>query len=468
MIKSGLFLSLSRFAEKILSFFVVVVACRIYGNSGMGEFYFYFSLVSLAIPLMDAGFEKLYISYRQEANQGLLTELLVAKLCMGIVALTALSLACALLPSAGNFKALFACFLAIFSDEIGQLLRSPARAVGQHLYEILAPILARVVTFFLLLNFQSSLLEGYQLAYCYAVANLLTAFLSIMGAGSEHISIRQLPTPRKALQWIRRGMPFSLTHLFVMTSLFADSVILGQYSLPAVGLYNAAYRVILVLGALSFGACHVLFPVLSRLREDDAEEVRQALLRDVVRLFLLLFGGVFFLSLTVGAEWMPIVYGADFQLSMELFRLLSPLVILISLTNLIGQTLEALGHQNWVWRINLSAACLNIMGNLAMIPWFLGRAAAWTTVLSEAFVLSCFLAVTSGQLFPRNGWYLGRIMTFYICSGSICGMAWATFPVQLATFLAVAQVGVLFLLGRSYWLPNWCIEPKRGRVSCAS
>ena len=57
--KNGLFLSLAKFSEKIISFLIVVIASRYYGAEGIGEFFYYFSLVSLFIPLMDLGFEKL-------------------------------------------------------------------------------------------------------------------------------------------------------------------------------------------------------------------------------------------------------------------------------------------------------------------------------------------------------------------------------------------------------------------------
>ncbi len=53
--------SASQLGEKVLSFVIIIIASRAFGSEGVGEFFYYFSLVSLFIPLMDMGFDKLLL-----------------------------------------------------------------------------------------------------------------------------------------------------------------------------------------------------------------------------------------------------------------------------------------------------------------------------------------------------------------------------------------------------------------------
>ena len=54
-------LSFAQLSEKLLSFVVIIIASRYLDPEGVGEFFYYFSLVSLFIPLIDLGFDKLLL-----------------------------------------------------------------------------------------------------------------------------------------------------------------------------------------------------------------------------------------------------------------------------------------------------------------------------------------------------------------------------------------------------------------------
>ena len=90
MFRDSLFISASRFLQKVLSFVVIIVLARSMGSQGVGELYYYFSLLSLFIPLMDMGFEKLLMqewpSQSIEERESLFSTLIFLKAITGLLA----------------------------------------------------------------------------------------------------------------------------------------------------------------------------------------------------------------------------------------------------------------------------------------------------------------------------------------------------------------------------------------------
>jgi O-antigen/teichoic acid export membrane protein len=456
MLGNGILLSLSSLLEKLFAFAIVVFAARYFGDEGIGEFFFYFSLISLCIPFMDAGFEKLYLTRAspKQGNDALLSELFLAKLLMGAMTFLGLLGITYFFLEDANLAALTGCFLAVFFDEIGQLLRTPAQLLHRHHLQVVVPLLARALTLVGLLVLAPKLSRGYQLAYLYAAANGLAAFLSLKGLCGTRIRLGLVKSLASVLEKIRKGIPFSLSHLFVMLSLFMDSVILGFYSMEAVGQYSVAYRIILVLAALSAGLAHVLFPVLSRDRDQKGSLDKKALIRDALRISLSVFGVLAIVAYYLGSSWIPLIYGHEFANSQRLFQLLVPLILLASLTNLLGQSLESLRLERYVWKVNCCGAIFNLLGNLLLIPLFGAQAAALTTVATEGLILMAFLGLMFPRLLEPKGWYLGRIMLLFGLTAGVClSMSRLDSPI-LEPICAVALMGICLWTAPSLWWPS--------------
>lgn len=458
LIKQGIGISASQLFEKIISFAIVIIASRHFGSEGVGEFFYYFSLVSLFIPLMDMGFDKLLLQRWYDRTDGerkqLISELVCLKFVSGILALALVLLVDRLWRAQSNPQAVTACFVAIFAEQFGRFLRKPAHAEGRVWPDILIPILCRIVTVGLLVSLLKQIRQAYQIAYFYALANCLGAVISHVSLGTYHTL--KLAFPARANLWslVRAGIPFSLSHLFVMLSLFADSVILGHYSLEDVGLYNAAYRVILVAVGLSGGACYALFPQLARCRASNDTQQADRLLFSAIKLHLLLFGSIAMGGLVAGDKLMTALYGDAFMGSALPFRILCGIILVSSLNNVLGHSFEAKGKQTLAMTIALAAATFNVVTNLIFIPFYGMMAAAVTTVCTELIVLGAYatsLYRNRATLSVPQGWL--RIAGFLLMTGGLfCLMRhlniWIMIPACAGLFL-----GLLVPFHR-YWLPN--------------
>ncbi|MDF7823983.1 flippase [Pontiellaceae bacterium B12227] len=463
-------LALAQFSEKILSFSIILLASRILKTEGIGEFFYYFSLVCLFIPLMDLGLEKILLQRWFKTADGdrpvLMTRLVALKLAGGLAALI-LALGADALVRWGhaNPKAIFACFVAIFSSSMGDLLRRPRFTEQRISLDILVPILSRLLTLVGVIALLHHFVHGYQLAYLYAVANVIGMLVSLAGIQRcwpvKFSHLNRAPLNELFLA----GIPFSLTSLFVMLSLYVDSVMLGHYNLEEVGAYGAAYRIILVVAGLSGGTARVLFPQIVKMANAGDQTGTGRALARVLRVHLMLFGTISIGGFFMADHLMTALYGMEFESAGRPFRILAGLILLVSFTNVIGQSLEAMGYQKKTMRITLLAALFNLGANFLLIPRIGMIGAAITTVITESIIL-----VAQGVLlrnFPkilRQGRYLTRGLLFLIPVAGVFALLPelvaqldTMLPVPtLGTWVAVASGGlavvIIFLPFKTFWL----------------
>lgn len=388
--------SLAKFVEKVLSFTVVVLASRKLGNEGVGQFFYYFSITSLFIPLMDLGFEKLYLQEwsRLDDNKRtkMLSTLTLLKLLSGSLALLLIIVVDSIVRGeASNFYAIIASFLAIYLEQFGMLLRSPDRALYRVRLEIVVPVVSRSITVILLCYYINDMEAGYQLCYVYLASNLLGFFISLKGLNNIRPSDFSEVSHATFKNLFIRGLPFSFTSLFVMLSLYVDSVILGHFNIGEVGYYNAAYRILLVFGLLSGGVCHVFFPRIIKWYREGKTDILSEVMRFLVQGFFFIFGSVVAGCYFFGKQFMITLYGPSFEKAGEIFVYLSPLVLLLSFTNLFGHTLEAMQFQKKTMAVCMFASLFNLLANLIIIPKYGMYGAATTTMLTEVVSLALYL-----------------------------------------------------------------------------
>lgn len=468
--RHGVGLATAQLLEKVLSFTIILLASRILKTDGIGEFFYYFSMVSLFIPVMDLGLDKLlqqrWFSRDKEARQLLMTQAVVLKLSGGMVGLL-LALVVDALVRWGNAnpKAILACFVAVFSVNMGELVRRP-RFTEQHIgLDLIVPVGSRLLTLVGVIALLHRFVHGYQLAYLYALANLIGLMISFLGIrGNWPVLWRQL-NRTDLLALLRCGVPFSLTSLFVMLSLYVDSVMLGRFSLEEVGAYGAAYRVILVVAGLAGSTSRVLFPRIVRLKDAGHLDEAGGMLVRVLRVHLMMFGTMALGGFIMAQPIMVALYGKDFVSSGGPFRILCALIVIVSFTNVIGQTLEAMGRQHQTMGVALLAALFNVVANLLLIPPFGMIGAACTTIATEAIVLTAQLVVLRripGLLLPwhqllRSLLFLVPILMAFLLMPSLADLLEPKVPLAtLGTWIALCFGGgsvlLLFLPLRRYWL----------------
>lgn len=388
----------SKLLEKVLSFGIIILVSRKLGSEAIGQFFYYFSLVSLLIPLMDIGFQKvLFLNWEKrdfKSRRETFTHLVFLKLIAGLLTLI-ISIGIDQISMGENARvsAVMAAFLAIYFDQFGELLRTPDRAKLNVRYDAAVPLAGRLLSLILILAFLGEMQNGYEVCYLYAFSSFVSFLLSMFAMHSYYPTLLGDIKFGECKRLIRLGVPFSFTGVFVMISLYVDSVILGHFSLQEVGYYNVAYRLVLLSGLLSGGICHVLYPRITKaMAHADFSEV-QPLLAWSAYLMVTLFGSIAIGCFFFGEQLILVIYGAEFEKAAALMPIFAPLVLILSMTNLFGQSLEALGKQKMTMYVCMFSSMINLVLNLLLIPVYGMIGAAFTTLLSETTTLILALII---------------------------------------------------------------------------
>ena len=189
---------------------------------------------------------------------------------------------------------------------------------------------------------------------------------------------------------MRVAAPITLSGLMIQSYVTGDTVLLGFFQGSyAVGLYNSAYKFILIANSLNALYVQALIPEVARIYAEDPTQV----IRFVTRASYLgaLLGVALVLLVTFnGHELMLRLFGSNYADSGALLKILvwSTAITLVS-QNYANGLLACRYEKLFLWGVAIGAV-FNIGLNLLLIPQFGAVAAAVTTVLTE-FVVFIFM-----------------------------------------------------------------------------
>jgi len=185
----------------------------------------------------------------------------------------------------------------------------------------------------------------------------------------------------------RQSLPMGATYFLIQVYTNFDVILLGfTHGEGTVGLYSAAYKVILIINLFGIYYFTTLFPNISRMYAESSEKLK-GLLSKSMRIITLVV-----LPLCVGGTilarpLLTFIYGNDFSGSALPFRILIWNVAVVWIGLHYGNTLIACNKQKYYMASVGAGALINIVLNLIFIPRYGMIAAAITTLFSEFVVL---------------------------------------------------------------------------------
>lgn len=203
-----------------------------------------------------------------------------------------------------------------------------------------------------------------------------------------------------------------------------DKVMLGLISGDqSVGLYTAANRMILVCLALVTSLGAVLLPRMSYYIKNNYENEARELIGKSID-FILMITIPMVIGIIMLAEPIILLFaGSNYEESITVIRIISPIIIMIGISNLIGvQILIAHGKEKLTLLSTLIGAGLNFLLNLILIPNLQHIGAAISTLLAESIVTVVQVGLAflylKGNIQYRNilSYLLGGILIFITCS----------------------------------------------------
>lgn len=396
--KNALSLISGRMISRVLQFFLFIFAARILGADDFGLFSYAFALVGIMGIFMDMGVSRYTVqqlSRTPEKVGEFLGGCFILKAMLIIVGLALILIAGPLLQKDSRtlglviilgtytaFDSLTLPFYAVFqADE---------RMDYQAMIVVIANTLMCLTGFLLLFIFHDLLI--FSLAYlCGGVLRfLLSAWWTLKKYGRPAFRAGAKILPGL----FKKSLPFALVSIFITLYYYIDTLILSAYSTKEiVGYYNAAYRLVdgplFLVGALTTA----MFPALSKLFSKDRSKILALVRNSFFRITIVGLA----VCVPVAFFAAPIIRLVYTNQYIEAARVLPILIFALAVilpNSILGTTIRAIDRQAIsAWVVGFGAA-FNIIANLIVIPRYSFYGAAWTTLLTEIFILIAYCCLT--------------------------------------------------------------------------
>lgn len=382
------FISLLSLVDRAASFVLVVCMARYLGAEAYGLYAFAFSIASFVSIFADWGINGLLtrdFAANPQNQQSQLAIALGVKIPATVATLAVVFAALSLTPSspqstlvivlmsASNLlRVLSTAFLAVF------------RAHLEMRYEAYAGIINRMMA---LAGGVMALVLGHGLVtvlWIFVIASVAEFIYSAVIVGRRFTKVSVKFDFKEQKQMLLSAAPFLLLVSFPVINYRLDSILLGVFDTKeSIGIYNAAYVLILNFIAVQQIVGRVLLPVFSKF-EAREKMVFEKYYKGAIKLLLVL---AFFAVLAVngfGERIVALIYGPGYLESVRCLQILVFAVAFMLASHVLSTALIALKQEKQVVKSWFATVVVNVVFNGALIPKYGYIGACIATVASEA------------------------------------------------------------------------------------
>ena len=387
VLKNFLSLTFAQIICNLLGFVGVAYLARVLGVEGFGSIGFAFAIVSYFLLLNNLGFDTFgtrEIARDKEKINQYVNNILSLKLFASFVAFFLLLVFVLVIPKPTEVKKLILFYgLTMFSST----LTVEWVFMGLEKMEMIAfsRILRQIFYVLLIILLVKSSKQIYLVPWALFISSIIGASILL------YCLFRNLKFEVKWKLWkeiLKQSLPIGLSSIMIQIYLSSAIIILGfMKGEKAVGWYNAAYRIVLLIGAIGLLYYSSIFPLISRCFKSSMEKLR-TILTYTIKLTIIValplgIGGIF-----VAKPIMKIIYGKEFDPGIIPFQILIWSMIIGWFSCIYGNSLIACDKQKkYMLGITLGAIS-NVLLNLALIPYFGLVGASITTIASELVVFA--------------------------------------------------------------------------------
>ncbi len=202
---------------------------------------------------------------------------------------------------------------------------------------------------------------------------------------------------------LNESLYFGVSSILIVIYFYIDSLMLSiMVNNEAVGIYNAAYKLIFVLMFLPNVFLTSIFPLMSKHYESNRELLKVEYEKSVKYLFALAMF-LFIFVLVFADKIIYIIYGSGYTSSILALQTLIFVVPVIFITYLFGNILGAINKQRILLIVTGINALVNIVLNLILIPKFSYIGASVATIITEVSGFSLMIIYIS-KYFQQISW----------------------------------------------------------------
>ncbi|MFH1836250.1 MAG: flippase [Methanobacteriota archaeon] len=387
--KNTVFLYASEVFRKILFFFLVVYATRTLGTVSWGKISFGMAYTSMFLIVMDAGLLSIIIrdiARDKSLVQKYVKNLLLMKVFLAIITYILIVAVINALNYPPNTKFVVYIFgLVVILDAFSELFKSIYQAFERMEYVAYSRIIQAIVV----VSLGVTVLFLGKGIYWYATAYFIAAFVNflftlfITSKYFAKIGFEIDLTLWKKL--LKTGLPLLLSTVFGILYFKIDTIVLSIMKGDAiVGIYSAAYQVIVAIIFIPTLFSVIVFPVLSRF----FNESKDLLFLTYKKAFTYMF--ILGLPISVGGfiladQLVLILYGVEYIQSIAALKVLVFVGLMVYLNYILYNTLIAIDKQiEWMY-ISGGSAILNVILNIVLILKMGFVGAAYATLITQVF-----------------------------------------------------------------------------------
>lgn len=286
-------------------------------------------------------------------------------------------------------------------------------------------------------------------AFVYLFANLATFVYSFA------VLVRDFFKPKSQIDlsfWgpvLREALPFGLTSVFITIYYWTDSVMLSYMkSYEVVGLYNAAYRLMIVLLVVPGVLSMAIIPAMSKLYVNSKDMLRFTQQRSFK--YLAVIGFPIGVGTTIlSDEIILLIFGEEYARAAIALRILVWSSVCIFLSSSFSSLLRSSNGQMALLRITALCAMENVILNLVAIPAYSYAGASVTTVITEFSVLVLFALVTLKDRYWEPAQTSALISKIIIAS---LLMGCFVFALRFLSIFLLVPLGAAFYFAAAYIL----------------
>lgn len=186
---------------------------------------------------------------------------------------------------------------------------------------------------------------------------------------------------------LREGWDIFISTIAVSLYTISNTFILGIFTNNLItGYYASAEKLINAINGLINPISQTIFPHLSRIVRDSKDEALK-FIRKVLKLNSIIFLGISILVFLFSELIVDLVFGPDYRESILVLRILSPLPLLVSISNILGvQVMINFGYKKVFSRILMFSSAINIILAAILVPLYNHIGTAIALLLIELIV----------------------------------------------------------------------------------
>lgn len=390
--KNTSLLLISQVISYILAFFYMIYIARYLGADGFGILSFALAFTGILSIFADLGLNTLTV--REVARDKSLTNqyfsnVFLIKIIFCILTFGLMALIINLLGySLETINVVYLVGLSVIFTAISGFFNSIFQAHEKMEYQSLGLVLQNFLMFIgvlIIINFGFGII-GF--AFIYFISSLISLFYILIvyfwKFPPGNVEIRRnfwKPT-------IKESLPFGLTTIFATVYVWIDSVMLSlMQGNEAVGLYNAAYRIVIVLLFIQSVSSISIFPTMSKFYISSKNSLKITVEK--------YFKFMFIISIPIGIIVMVLsdkiilfIFGVQYENSILPLQILVWATVFTFIYTAFVQMFLSTNKQFIITKITALCMIINIILNLIFIPQFSYIGASFVTVITEFTVLA--------------------------------------------------------------------------------